>query len=547
VDRTFGALPGSGAAGTEENPTHDRLATPPTTPVTPGSVVGMRRTHALTAATAVALLAGGWIGYTALPSSAADTGLNRYYQQHLTWHGCQQGPDDADGAALDQIGARCADVTVPLDYAKPDGRTITVAISRLAASDTAHRIGPLVINLGGPGIPVVGRVVDAHFAMGATGARFDLIGMDVRFTGRSTPLDCGWPANWVRSAGASRNSFNSTVALSADLASRCTRSHGDVLPFASSQAIVRDLDLLRGALGEPKLSYLGYSYGSYFAALYAQQFPSRTDRLVLDSAIDPADPGTHIHSDNTAERDQALRDWAGWAAARDSQYHLGTTPDQVVATVTSVYQASARKPLQVGQFTVDDTVMPALLLDPLSDDNDANSAELATRVQLMAQAASGATVEPGPDLAVALAGVLTGAQSAIHSGQTAIECADEAVPRDPETYWRAVEASRAASPLFGPLENGISPCAFWSARPQPQPLVHNRVPALIVHADGDIGATDELNRAMHRALTGSRLLTLQGVRTHGVYLFAGVACIDDTVNGYLNTGTLPAGDGTCTR
>jgi pimeloyl-ACP methyl ester carboxylesterase len=193
---------------------------------------------------------------------------------------------------------------------------------------------------------------------------------------------------------------------------------------------------------------------------------------------------------------------------------------------------------------VDDTVVPALLINPLSDDAEASNAELATVVRVLADAASSGAAAPTPELDAALAGMLTGADSAFHSGQTAIMCADAAVPRDPEWYWRDLQERRARHPLFGPIDRIISPCAFWPARPE-QPEVHNRVPALIVHADGDINATAELNRAMHRALTGSRLITLEGVRTHGVYLFQAAGCVDDTVNAYLASGRLPAQDLVC--
>ncbi len=154
--------------------------------------------------------------------------------------------------------------------------------------------------------------------------------------------------------------------------------------------------------------------------------------------------------------------------------------------------------------------------------------------------------QPTPALDDALAGLLTGARSAMHSAQTAIMCADAAVPRKPERYRRDIEAHRAEAPLFGPLTRNISPCAFWPAAPAGPPVrVHNAVPALVVSAEGDIDADLTQGRAMHRALTGSRMITLAGVRTHGVYLFRGAGCVDDAVNAYLATGTLPAHDLTC--
>jgi pimeloyl-ACP methyl ester carboxylesterase len=504
------------------------------------------------AVAAVAALAVG-LGSNLAPASQAGgaeadrTGLARFHRQQLEWHTCQQGPQDEEGRALDQAGAQCAEVTVPLDYARPGGRTVKVAISRLRATDTAGRIGPMLINLGGPAIPVLARVVDARLAMGATGTRFDLIGMDPRLTGRSSPVDCGWPSSWIpRSAGATRRSFDRMVALAGELARRCARRHGDLLPHASTANIARDMDVIRGALGAPKLSFLGYSYGSYLGALYAQRFGDRAGRIVLDSAIDPADPGPHVRGENAPAREQGLRDWAAWAARHDPQYHLGATAGQVLATVDRVYQASARRPLRVGRHRVDDTAVPALLVGPLSDDGDGSNAELASLVRVLARAAAGGAAEPTPELDRALAGMLTGADSAFHSGQTAIMCADQAVPRDPEWYWRNLQQRRARHPLFGPMDRIISPCAFWPSRPR-QPRVRNGVPALIVHADGDINATAELNRAMHRALTGSRMITLEGVRTHGVYLFQGSGCVDGAVNAYLDGGSLPARDLACAR
>src|SRR6266511_3633591 len=132
------------------------------------------------------------------------------------------------------------------------------------------------------------------------------------------------------------------------------------------------------------------------------------------------------------------------------------------------------------------------------------------------------------------------------SGQPTPALDDAPVPRKPERYRRDIEAHRAEAPLFGPLTRNISPCAFWPAAPAGPPVrVHNAVPALVVSAEGDIDADLTQGRAMHRALTGSRMITLAGVRTHGVYLFRGAGCVDDAVNAYLATGTLPAHDLTC--
>src|SRR5512138_3378891 len=117
----------------------------------------------------------------------ADTDLTQFHHQRVDWKSCQRDPGDAEGRALDEAGVQCADLRVPLDYGRPRGRTITIAIARSKATDTANYAGPLMFNLGGPANPVLPTVPLAREAMGATGARFDIIGMDLRFSGRSTP------------------------------------------------------------------------------------------------------------------------------------------------------------------------------------------------------------------------------------------------------------------------------------------------------------------------------------------------------------------------
>jgi pimeloyl-ACP methyl ester carboxylesterase len=477
---------------------------------------------------------------------AAQSTLARFYSQHVSWQRCQRGPHDSGGKALDQAGARCADIRVPLDYAHPGRRTITIAISRLAADPAAKKIGAMIINLGGPATPVLTDVLLARQAMGDTGARFDLIGMDQRFAGRSTPVNCHWTAGWLpRGAGRSKASFAEMVRLTRNLAHRCARAEGAMLPFAGTTSAARDMDVIRAALGESKLSYLGYSYGTYLGAVYTQMFPGRAGRIVLDSAINPAHPGV-AKGANGPQREHALHDWAKFAAAHDSEFHLGGTPAKVVATVYRIYRAAGRHPLLVGPFRVDDTVVPAVLLDPLSDDSPASSAELAATVAALNRAAHGQPAKPGTALLHALATQLSSAGSALRSAATAIMCDDAPVPRSPRVYWRAIRAHRASAPLFSPVDQTITPCAFWPFRPPRPPRVANHVPALVVQASGDINAILSMGRAMHRALTGSRMITLQGARTHGVYLFRGSACVDGAVNAYLNTGVLPSGDLSCT-
>ncbi len=475
----------------------------------------------------------------------ADEGLRRYYQQDVEWKKCQLNPSDETGAELDRAGARCADFTVPLDYRDPGGRTITVAVSRLKASDTARRIGALLLNGGGPGGPSVDMPLGTGKHMKETGKRFDLIGMDPRFVGRSSPLDCAWPTStFVRAPGRTRADFDRTAAFQRDLARRC-RFHADVLPHVTTRNTVRDMDVIRGALGERRLSYLGYSYGSYLGMVYTQMFPDRADRVVLDGVVDPRRYGGRLLVDSGPAGERALRDWAGWAAARHGTYGLGRTADAVVATVRKVIRASGTRPLRVGDQSVDDHVLPLVVYIGLVDDRDGPRTELAQAARALHDAARNGHAGSTPWLAENIRYVQTGEDSQYASVQTAILCGDVAVPRDPDVYWREIQRSRRSLPTFGGLVNTISPCSYWGAPVEEPAEISNDVPALLVASTGDTRTVYEHAQNVHGLLSGSRLVTLADVNTHGTYGEYGNACVDGAVNAYLASGVLPARDQTC--
>lgn len=503
----------------------------------------MHRGRSVVGALALAALAGVAVH---APPVAAQPSLARFHEQHIRWHACQTGPDDGLGAELDAARAECGEVTVPLDYARPDGRTITVAMSRLPAKDPSRRIGTLLLNGGGPG----GMGLDMPLVIGAQPVpreRFDLIGMDPRFVGRSTPLDCGWPTgSMLRGAGADRAAFARGAAFQADLAARCAARHADVLPYVNTRNTARDMDVIRAVLGERKLSYFGYSYGTYLGAVYTQMFPQRADRIVLDSSVDPERYGPRLLRGNGPAAAGALREWAAWAAERHDEYGLGATAERVLETVATIHRAAARGPLPVGDYRVDEHVLPALIMSGLYDDRDQPSAELAAAIRALRDAAAGKPATPTPILADSLRFIYTGDESHYGSVQAAILCGDGAAPRDPQVYWRDIQAHRGSGPLFEPFARNLNPCAFWPNPPSEAPTrVGNGIPALIVQSTGDPATLYRNAQAMHRALTGSRLLTLDGARIHAVYANYGNVCVDDQVNAYLASGVLPGTDRVC--
>ncbi|MFF8652701.1 alpha/beta hydrolase [Streptomyces huasconensis] len=506
----------------------------------------MRITSCLRVAVAAAATLA--VGAGALPAAASSPAdpLTRYYDQDVRWHDCALGPDDTTGRELDAAGARCADLTVPLDYSDPGGRTITVAISRLRATDSAHRVGAMLLNNGGPGGPSLEMPPGMARFMGKAAGKFDLIGMDPRFVGRSTPLDCGWDVgSTVFSAGRDRTGFERSVARGRDLAERCRRTNADVLPYVTTRNTARDMDVVRAALGEKRISYFGYSYGSYLGEVFTELFPGRTDRMVLDGVIDPARYSQTLLEDSTAVNERALRDWAAWASARHGTYGLGRTPKAVLASVDRIEEAAAEKPLRVGRFRVDEHFLPIVFFGGLGSDLDAARADLATAARTLARAADRERVKPGRWLTEMLTAMTTKAGSHQGSAQAAILCGDVAERRGTESYWRAIQADRGRAPFASPLTHNITACEFWDRPVEAPTVVDNDVPALLVNATGDTRTTYSGAQQVRERWTRSRLVTVPGANQHGVYGDYGNACVDGRVNAYLATGKLPARDLTC--
>ncbi|MFF2553370.1 alpha/beta fold hydrolase [Nocardia sp. NPDC058058] len=513
--------------------------------VLPGAVAprGNRRTRRrLTIGagvlTGVAAVIGALLVTPIVPSADAEPALDGFYDQRPQWKSC-------DVPSLDKAGAQCADITVPLNYAAPQGETITVAISRISATDTANRRGIMLSNPGGPG----GAGLDFTPEFGAAmtpevRARYDLIGMDPRGIGRSSAVHCGWTRGFgLQSAGLDAAGYAESVASQAELAARCATSGGERLRYFTTRNTARDMDVIRAVLGESKTSYYGTSYGTYLGAVYTQMFPERTDRIVLDSAVDPVRYGAvDMMRDMGAPNEAALDAWADAAAAKNDRYRLGGTRAEVRATLMDLIRRAAEKPIRVGEYDVDEHALPMMLFTVLDDPRAYDS--VSDMVRLFADAADGKPITPDPGVLTSLAYMLK-ADPADGAAQMAIMCGDVAVPRDPAWYWRNIEAARGSQPVFGAFTNNITPCAFWAPPVEAATEVHNAVPALIVQSTGDTRTSYGNAQGLHRAMTASRLVTLENVAIHWIFGRYPNGCVYAAVNNYLLDGTVPANDATC--
>ncbi|WP_305785900.1 alpha/beta fold hydrolase [Symbioplanes lichenis] len=476
--------------------------------------------------TAVAAAATGTV--LALPGAEAATTA-------VHWGACPVTPADPR--------QECGTVRVPLDYRHPAGRQISLAVSRIPAADPAKRRGVLLVNPGGPGGEgLTFRLAGSKAVLDA----YDQIGFDPRGVGHSAPVTCGFTAEEMlppQPYPAADGSIARNVTFARSAAARCEARSGDLLPHVTTANTARDLDRIRAALGEAKISYYGLSYGTYLGAAYASMFPARTDRIVLDSAVDPARvwyDSFRLQSQGIADR---FPDAASYAAARGV---LGTTP----AAVTRAYLALASR-LDTATAGLSGNVFrsasTALLsqdaaLPYLTDfwtaaaalaDGTATPEQSSTIQQILGMISLAANTSPGVPADNALAAAY------------AVVCGDVRWPRDIRTYARNVAADRKAHPLSAGAPANIWPCAFWPDPIEPPVAVTGHGPrnVLILQNLRDPNTPLAGGRGMRKALGERAALVTANAGGHGAYGTA--ACATAAADTFLAAGHLPARDRTC--
>ncbi|MYW20541.1 alpha/beta fold hydrolase [Streptomyces sp. SID2955] len=475
-------------------------------------------------------------------ASAAEP-LQRFTNQKPAWHRC-----DATMPAAFQ----CATIKVPLDYGRPDGKTIKLAISRVRTSVPGKRHGVLLFNPGGPGgegldMPVMIK----DMLPKKVREQYDLIGFDPRGVGRSSPVTCGLTyAEQNTDHPYKAATFSRDVKWAKRVADKCRARNGDKLPYITTRNTARDMDVIRAVLAEKKISYLGYSYGTYLGAVYAQMFPGRTDRFVLDSAVDPARVWRGMIQVWAEGTEPAFTRWTKWTAQRHRTYRLGDTPAEVKKTFWSLIARADRRPVDDHgrKLTGDD--IRAMLRPAFFSPQQAAEAVVDLKKAAAGRAtAPGRSAAPDRERAPRRPAVAAG-QAPADNGSAAfltVICGDTAAwPRDPEQYRRDAVRDKARYPLYGDFASNIMPCAFWDKPAEPVTPVHNDVGLLTVQNQWDSQTPLVSGLGMHRALKGSRMVYVRGGEGHGVYNGDTSACADRAVNAYLSTGRLPAGDITCT-
>lgn len=472
---------------------------------------------------------------SAPPATVLPAVPSALYRQKLSWRPCGG-------------GFRCASLQVPLDYARPAAERIRLALVQLPAGGPGARVGSLVVNPGGPGASGVDYARAARTAFSpALRARFDIVGFDPRGSARSAPVDCvddraldayvgldpspDTPAE--RAAGVSANR---------DLARGCAARSGRLLAHVATVDSARDLDLLRAALGDAKLTYYGASYGTLLGARYAELFPARVRALALDGALDPQQTGAQLARAQVVGFERALGAFLSDCVRR--RCRLGRDRAEALRRIDGLIARAEARPLPAaGGRRADEAAVVLGLAAGL----------YSPRAWPVLQLALERGLSGDGSLLVELSDALTdrrpdGTYSNRLEAATAINCIDRPEDRDVSAYDRAAEEYAAISPRFGPLAAyGALSCAFWPVPPVDGPhriTARGSPPILVIGTTRDPATPYEDAVALADQLASGALLTREG-DGHTAYR-SGSACIDGAVDRYLLTGRPPA-DGTRCR
>ncbi|MCW5252851.1 alpha/beta hydrolase [Streptomyces sp. SHP 1-2] len=450
---------------------------------------------------------------------------------------------------------RCGTVTVPLDYAHPDGERLRLTVSRAAATgrdpDGGGEVpgqGALVFNPGGPGasglyFPLAGMVP----AWKRLAAAYDLVGYAPRGVAPSAPLSCQRPEEYFKGprpapAHPSAAYKRQRAAEAERYARDCAERAGDALRHYHSLNNARDLEVIRAALGERRLTFMGASYGTYLGTLYAGLFPSRVRRMVFDSVVDPR-PEHVWYGVNLAQSAAFERRWSDvkrWIARHDAVYGLGDTPREVQGSYERAAAALAREP--AGGTVGPAQLQGAFLGAGYYDDYWPHRAE-----------ALSAYLRGDPQPLIDQAGTrppeaAAGAENA-GAVYTAVECNDAPWPTD-FRVWDRDNTRLARTAPFETWDNVWTnlPCAFWRA-PRQLPLDVRTAPGelpptLILAAERDAAAPYAGALELRRRLAGSVLVTERGAGSHGVAGGPNV-CVNAHLEAYLLDGRVPARDVSC--
>jgi len=445
-------------------------------------------------------------------------------------------------------GFQCGTVQVPLDYAHPDAGTISIALNRKPATDHANRIGSVLTNPGGPGASGIQFLQGEASSMKNLNARFDLIGFDPRGIGQSAPVRC--------LNGPEEDAFNALDSVLDDpqekqalidadksFAAGCMQRSARVLPFVDTVSAATDMDLIRKALGDAKLTYLGFSYGTFLGQMYAHLFPGNVRALALDGVLDPALSANDLVLAQMVGFERNLQAFLADCAARQSSAKpcaYGATGDPATK-LQALMNRVDRTPMPVGSRALTRSLAVIGVLLGLYNKSFWPALDLALAAT---DRGNGAALLRLAD--IYLARNADGTYDNETDANFAVNCLDRPVSLDVATYDKLGPAYARASPMFGPaFQYANLGCAYWPVKPtgHPGPLTADGAPPILLVGGTDDPATPYAwAQSVNRQLAGSVLLTRRG---NGHTSYDSSACAHAAIDDYLINLTLPAPGTVC--
>jgi len=439
-------------------------------------------------------------------------------------------------------GQQCASLQVPLNYADPGGRKITIALSMVpATAPAAQQQGVMFVNPGGPGEP--GRSLAAAVAQGISpqvAATYDIVGFDPRGVGASSPsLSCdpnffsGVRPDYIPANTAAEQVL---INRAKSYAAACQQRYGWFLPYETTANTARDLDQIRQAFGVQQVTYYGFSYGTYLGQVFGTLFPSQVHRMVLDSTVDPTGAWYQDNISQDYAFQGRIEAFFAWIAKYNDTYHLGTTTSQVQAAYHQIRAKLAKTPINgpdgpmIGPAELDDTILLGGYLNAvwpsfaqaLADyRNSGSGTGLISQFQQW------------------------GAQDEnTFAVYNAVECADVNWPRNWSKWQSDTEHVYQTAP-FEAWDNAWfnAACAFWPVSGPAKPFQVNGAklpPVLMLQGTLDAATPYAGAQNAHKLLPTARMVVVQGSGNHGQSLEAPPdACVQNYLNNYLSTGAVP--------